>query len=265
LNRLERVLEEARRKGRKALIIYVCAGDPDLLATEHLVPALAAAGADVIELGVPFSDPLADGPTIQAASQRALQSGTTLAGVLGLVSRLRQAGCEVPLVLFGYLNPILRMGLEPFIARAADAGADGLLVPDLPLEESGALGLLASARHLSLVLLAAPTTPPERLRLIGESTRGFLYFVSVTGVTGARAALPEVLPAKLRAARAATSVPVAVGFGISTPEQARALAAHADAVVVGSALVDALHREGRDAALSLVRSLASAVRHASGA
>jgi tryptophan synthase alpha chain len=260
LNRLERVLEEARRRGRKALVTYLCAGDPDLASTERLVPALAAAGADVIELGVPFSDPLADGPTIQAASRRALDSGTTLAGVLGLVTRLRQSGCQVPLVLFGYMNPIVRMGLEAFIARAADAGADAILVPDLPLEESGTLSQLAEARQLSLVLLAAPTTPPGRLRLIGERTRGFLYFVSITGVTGARAALPEDLPEKLRAARAATSVPVAVGFGISTPEQVRALAAHADAVVVGSALVAALHREGSDAALALVRSLALALK-----
>jgi tryptophan synthase alpha chain len=259
VNRLERVLEEARRTGRKALVTYVCAGDPDLAATERLVPALASAGADVIELGVPFSDPLADGPTIQAASQRALRSGTTLAGVLGLVQRLRQDGCQVPLVLFGYINPIVRMGLEAFVARAADAGADGLIVPDLPLEESEQLGRLAGSRSLSLVLLAAPTTPPERLRLIGERTRGFLYFVSVTGVTGARTELPVDLPEKLAAARGATSVPVAVGFGVSTPEQAHSLAAHADAVVVGSALVDAHHRGGAPAAIALVRTLAAAL------
>ena len=262
MNRLEAFFGDARQSGRKALITYVCAGDPDLATTERLVPALAEAGADVIELGVPFSDPLADGPTIQAASQRALRSGTTLAGVLDLVTRLRQGGCQVPLVLFGYMNPILRMGLEKFVARAADAGADGLIVPDLPLEEAETLGLLAEARRLSLVLLAAPTTPPERLRLIGQRTRGFLYFVSVAGVTGARAELPPDLPARLAAARSVTPVPVAVGFGISTPEQAHSLAAHADAVVVGSALVDALHRGGPDASvgLALVRSLAAAVR-----
>jgi tryptophan synthase alpha chain len=210
---------------------------------------------------VPFSDPLADGPTIQAASQRALQSGTSLKGVLGLVRNLRRGGCDVPLVLFGYVNPILRMGLEPFVAEATETGADGLLVADLPLEESGPLGQLAEAHGLSLVLLAAPTTPAERLKAIGKATRGFLYFVSVTGVTGARAELPADLPAKLAAVRAATDVPVAVGFGVSTPEQARTLAAHADAVVVGSALVDALHRGGQDfrGALALVRSLAAAV------
>jgi tryptophan synthase alpha chain len=262
VNRLEHVLGDARRTGRKALVVYLCAGDPDLATTEQLVPALVEAGADVIELGVPFSDPLADGPTIQAASQRALLSGTSLSGVLELVGRLRASHCQVPLVLFGYVNPILRMGLEAFVHRAADAGADGILVPDLPLEEAGTLGDLAQARGLSLVLLAAPTTPPERLKAIGAATHGFLYFVSVTGVTGARAELPADLPAKLAAARAATKVPVAVGFGVSTAEQARALAAHADAVVVGSALVDALHRGGDNpkAALALVRSLAAAMR-----
>ena len=189
MNRLQTVLEESRRAGRKALVVYVCAGDPDLASTERLVPLLAEAGADVIELGVPFSDPLADGPTIQAASQRALRSGTSLAGVLDLVERLRQSRCQVPLVLFGYMNPILRMGLAPFAARAAQAGADGVLVPDLPLEEAGPLRQLAESQGLSLVLLAAPTTPPERLKAIGAATSGFLYFVSVTGVTGARAEL----------------------------------------------------------------------------
>ena len=262
MNRLEECFAAARANGRKLLVTYVCAGDPDLAATERLVPALADAGADVIELGVPFSDPIADGPTIQAASQRALASGTTLAAVLALVERLRHSGCLTPLVLFGYLNPILRMGPEAFVARAASAGVDGFLVADLPLEESSRLARLAGASGLSLVLLAAPTTPEERLRAIGERTRGFLYFVSVTGVTGARSDLPPDLPAKLAAVRRATTVPVAVGFGISTPEQARALAAHSDAVVVGSALVDAFHRGGPDPenGLALVRALAAALR-----
>ncbi len=184
--------------------------------TERLVPALAAAGADVIELGVPFSDPLADGPTIQAAAERALRSGTTLRRHPGdLVARLRSDGCEVPLVLMGYMNPIVRMGVESFVARSAEVGVDGFIVPDLPLEEADPLGDAAAARGLSLVLLAAPTTPPERLRRIGQRTRGFLYFVSITGVTGARAALPADLPARLDAVRAASAAPVAVGFGIS--------------------------------------------------
>ncbi|HZW90544.1 MAG TPA: tryptophan synthase subunit alpha, partial [Myxococcaceae bacterium] len=244
MNRLDRHFQQARAAKRRSLIVYLCAGDPDLAATERLVPALAEAGADVIELGVPFSDPLADGPTIQAAADRALRSGTTLPGILDLVGRLRGHGCDVPLVLMGYMNPIVRMGVETFVARSAAVGADGFIVPDLPLEEADPLADSAAAKGLSLVLLAAPTTPPDRLRRIGERTRGFLYFVSVTGVTGARAALPADLPARLDAVRAASRAPVAVGFGVSAPEQAAALAEHADAVVVGSALVAEIARSG---------------------
>ncbi len=261
MNRLERRLGEARSAGRRSLIVYLCAGDPDLETTERLVPALAAAGADVIELGVPFSDPLADGPTIQAAAERALRSGTTLSGILDLVGRLRGQGCDVPLALMGYMNPIVRMGVDAFVARSAEVGVDGFIVPDLPLEEADPLGDAAAAKGLSLVLLAAPTTPPDRLRRIGERTRGFLYFVSITGVTGARAALPADLPGRLDAVRAASQAPVAVGFGISAPEQAAALAEHADAVVVGSALVAEIARSGgkTDGPVALVRSLAQAV------
>lgn len=261
MSRLERHLAAARSAGRRSLVVYLCAGDPDLAATERLVPALAAAGADVIELGVPFSDPLADGPTIQAAAERALRSGTTLAGILDLVDRLRRGGCEVPLALMGYMNPIVRMGIDAFVSRSAEVGVDGVIVPDLPLDEAGPLGDAAAAKDLSLVLLAAPTTPPDRLRRIGERTRGFLYFVSITGVTGARAALPADLPGRLDAVRAASRAPVAVGFGISAPEQAAALAEHADAVVVGSALVAEIARSGgrTEGPVALVRSLAEAV------
>lgn len=261
VNRLERHLAGARSAGRRSLVVYLCAGDPDLAATERLVPALAAAGADVIELGVPFSDPLADGPTIQAAAERALRSGTTLAGILDLVDRLRRGGCDVPLALMGYMNPIVRMGIDAFVSRSAEVGVDGVIVPDLPLDEAGPLGDAAAARDLSLVLLAAPTTPPDRLRRIGERTRGFLYFVSITGVTGARAALPADLPGRLDAVRVASRAPVAVGFGISAPEQAAALAEHADAVVVGSALVAEIARSGgkTEGPVTLVRSLAEAV------
>jgi tryptophan synthase alpha chain len=264
MNRLERHFAAARTAGRKSLIVYLCAGDPDLEATERLVPALAAAGADVIELGVPFSDPLADGPTIQAASQRALRGGTTLAGILSMVGRLRGGGCQVPLVLMGYMNPIVRMGIGPFVTRSAEVGVDGFIVPDLPIEEAEELRTAAAQHGLSLVLLAAPTTPPERLRTIGARTGGFLYFVSLTGVTGARTTLPEDLPQQLAAVRAATSAPVAVGFGISTPQQARALGAHADAVVVGSALVSEIDRSRGALAgpEQLVRALAGAVHGA---
>ena len=241
-DRIAAAFAEARVQRRKALIAYVCAGDPSLQATERLVPEMAAAGADIIELGVPFSDPIADGPVIQAASQRALAQGTTLAAILELVARLRGRGLQAPLVLMGYLNPFLAMGLDAFAKRASDAQVDGLIVPDAPLEEAGSLSQLLAQRGIDLVLMAAPTTGPERLERLGAMTRGFLYFVSVTGVTGARAFLPPDLPAQLSRARAASRAPVAVGFGVSTPEQARSLGAHADAVVVGSALVRALEQ-----------------------
>jgi tryptophan synthase alpha chain len=262
MSRIASAFERARTESRKVLVAYLCAGDPSLAHTEKAVPALAAAGADIIELGVPFSDPIADGPVIQAAAQRALDGGTTPGQVLELVARLRQSGVAAPLVLMGYLNPIVAMGLEAFCAAAAKAGVDGLIVPDLPVDEADELAAAASSKGLDLVLLAAPTTTPERLARIGAMTRGFLYYVSVTGVTGGRAQLPDDLPAQLAEARKASRVPVAVGFGVSTPEQARTLGAHADAVVVGSALVKQLHDDGGapDGIAARVRALAEALK-----
>ena len=260
MNRLEQAFAKAAAERRKALIVYVCAGDPDLETTRALVPRLAAAGADLIELGVPFSDPIADGPVIQAASQRALDRGTTPGKVLELVERIRQEGCTTPLVLMGYLNPMVSLGVERFCERAHAAGADGLIIPDLPHDESDGLAAICAAQGLDLILLAAPTTLPERLAAIGRKTRGFLYFVSVTGVTGARAELPADLPERLAAAKRATAFPLAVGFGISSPEQVRALAPASDAVVVGSAVVRTLYERGADATIELVRSLAAALR-----
>ena len=178
--------------------MYQCAGDLSLGATERLVPAIASAGAGVIELGVPFSDPIADGPAILAASQRALAAGTSLPKLLDLVARLRASGLSTPLVPMGYANPLVAMGWERFAQRAARAGVDGAIVPDLPLEEAEPVSAVLGAAGLDFVLLAAPTTPPERLARIAERTRGFLHFVSVTGVTGARAQLPEELPAMHR-------------------------------------------------------------------
>lgn len=262
MSRIDRAFGRAKAENRAALITYVCAGDPSLEATAKIVPLLEKAGADLIELGIPFSDPIADGPTIQAASQRALASGTTAAKVLDLVQSVRRAGVHAPLLLMTYLNPILSFGLDGFCDRAADSGVDGLLVPDLPFDEEGPVSAAAKRRQLALVLFAGPTTRPERLARIGRATDGFLYFLSLTGVTGSRAALPEELPAQLAAARAASRAPVAVGFGISMPEQARALGAHADAIVVGSALVSALHGgNGNPApAIKLVEQLAAALR-----
>ncbi len=234
--RIAQRFRDLREAGELGLVAYITAGDPTLEASEKIVLAAAQAGADAIELGVPFSDPVADGPTIQRASERALRSGTTLAGVLELVRRLR-AHTAVPLVLFGYFNPILQMGLERFGEAAAEAGADGVLVTDMTPEESDAYRAAMSARGLDTIFLAAPTSTDARLERIAECSSGFLYLVSRMGVTGAREALPEELPALARRARRFTKLPIAVGFGISLPEHVSVLGGIADAAVVGSALV----------------------------
>jgi tryptophan synthase alpha chain len=227
---------DLRAAGELGIVAYITAGDPTLDATHKFVLALAEAGADVIELGVPFSDPLADGPTIQRASERALKSGTTLAGVLDLVRRIRQSS-QVPLVLFSYYNPILQMGLEKFAAAAAAAGADGVLATDLTPEESTDYRHILHAQNLDTIFLAAPTSSDERLKIISAATSGFLYIISRTGVTGAKDSLPDELPALLRRARHFTELPIAVGFGISLPGHVSVLGGLADAAVVGSALV----------------------------
>ena len=239
--RITRRFDDLRRAGDLGLVAYLTAGDPTLEATERLVAALAEAGADVVELGVPFSDPLADGPTIQRASERALRSGTTLAGVMGLVRKLRQK-TEVPLVLFSYFNPVLQMGLSTFADEAAAAGADGVLITDLTPEEAGEYRHAVASRGLDTIFLAAPTSTDARLVRIAESSTGFLYLVSRTGVTGAREALPEDLPALVRRARRVTSLPIAVGFGISLPGHVSILGGLADAAVVGSVLVEEIER-----------------------
>ena len=246
------------------LVAYVTAGDPSLAASERIVLAAAEAGADVIELGVPFSDPVADGPTIQRASERALRSGTTLAGVIELVRRLRLQ-TDVPLVLFSYFNPILQMGMEKFADAAAKAGADGVLATDLTPEEGGEYRGAMQARGLDTIFLAAPTSTDERLAKIAEYSSGFLYLISRTGVTGARESFPEDLPSLARRARQFTKLPLAVGFGISHPEHVTVLGGIADAAVVGSALVAEIEKAGSaDTAVAevagLVRVLKTAAR-----
>ncbi|NDY42522.1 tryptophan synthase subunit alpha [Dissulfurirhabdus thermomarina] len=260
MNRIDRAFSRLRRRGEAALIPFVTAGDPDLDTTEALVLEMARRGADIVELGIPFSDPLADGPTIQAASQRALEGGVTPAEILGLVRRIRRRS-EVPLVLMGYYNPVLQFGLEAFAAAAAEAGADGTIVPDLPLEEAGPWSRAARAHGLANVLLAAPTTPPERVRRLAAATRGFLYYVSVAGITGARSELPPELAAALRAVKGLSRRPVAVGFGISRADQVAALAAVADGIIVGSALVRLVeaHCTRRDGRLAAGPGLVAAV------
>ena len=237
---VQQTMAACRARGEAALVAYVVAGDPSLAATEKYVTALAQAGADVIELGVPFSDPLADGPVNQRASERALRSGTTLRGVLECVRRLRDSGLTTPLVLFTYLNPVLQMGLERFTTQAQQVGVSGVLVVDLPPEEAEDYQRRMAARGLETVFLAAPTTPPSRLGKIAAATSGFVYYVSRTGVTGVQAALSDTLLAELQTLRQQIEKPVVVGFGIASPEHARALSAHADGVVIGSALVQCI-------------------------
>lgn len=234
--RISRRFAELSAEGHLGLVAYITAGDPSLEATYKFVLALADAGADIIELGVPFSDPLADGPTIQRASERALKSGTTLAGVLDFVRRIRRSS-DVPLVLFSYYNPILQMGLEKFAAAAAHAGADGVLVTDLTPEESEEYRRILQSHHLDTIFLAAPTSSDERLQKIAACSSGFLYLISRTGVTGAKDLLSDELPALLRRVHKFTNLPVAVGFGISLPGHVSVLGGLADAAVVGSALV----------------------------
>jgi tryptophan synthase alpha chain len=256
---------ELRASGELGIIAYITAGDPSLDATYKFVLALAEAGADVIELGIPFSDPLADGPTIQRASERALKAGTTLAGVLDLVRRIRQSS-QVPLILFGYYNPIFQMGVEKFAAATSAAGADGVLVTDLTPEESVDYRRILAAHRLDTVFLGAPTSTDQRLSTIAASTSGFLYLISRTGVTGAKDSLPDGLPALLRRARAITSLPIAVGFGISLPGHVSVLGGLADAAVIGSALVSEIENaKSVDAAASAlavrIHSLKEAARH----
>ena len=247
------------------MVAYITAGDPTLDATLQFVLALAEAGADVIELGVPFSDPLADGPTIQRASERALKAGASLAGVLDLVRRIRKSS-DVPLVLFSYYNPILQMGLDKFAKAAAEAGADGVLATDLTPEESGDYRKILHAQGLDTIFLAAPTSSDERLKIISAASSGFLYLISRTGVTGAKDSLSDELPALMRRVRQFTELPIAVGFGISLPGHVSVLGGLADAAVVGSALVSEIEKassvEAAAAALrDRVRVLKEAGRH----
>src|SRR5947207_5674582 len=243
--RIAKRFAELRASGELGVVAYIVAGDPSLDASLKYVLALAEAGADVIDLGVPFSDPLADGPTMQRASERALKAGATLAGVLDLVHRIRQSSFpanEVPLVLFSYYNPILQMGLQKFASSAASAGADGVLATDLTPEESEDYRRILIAHHLDTIFLGAPTSTDERLAKIAACSSGFLYLISRTGVTGAKDALPDDLPALIRRTRSVTQLPIAVRFGISLPAPVSVLGGLADAAVVGSALVSEIEK-----------------------
>lgn len=243
MNRIDAAFARLNDQGGPGLVTYVTAGDPGLSQTADLLHALPSAGADVIEVGVPFSDPLADGPTIQRASERALRHGVTLGRVLDMLAGERQR-IDAPLVLFTYANPVERMGYDTFVARAADSGVDGVLVLDLPIDEAGELAGRLRARGVAPIFLVSPTTPPARIARAASHGAGFLYAISRLGVTGARQSLSGEASAVVQAIRNASSLPVALGFGISTPEQVAAACALADAAVVGSALVNVIAESG---------------------
>jgi tryptophan synthase alpha chain len=236
MGRIRRKFSSLRKKNGKALVVYLTAGDPSLAKTEEMIAALDRAGVDILEIGVPFSDPTADGPIIQAAAQRALKGGASLEGILDMIARVRKTS-DIPIVLFGYYNPIFAFGNERFSRRAKEAGVDGILVVDLPPEESGELRRFTDRDRIDFISLIAPTTGDERIGDIAGKASGFLYYISLTGVTGT--AKPEVgrIRRDMERIRKISALPVAVGFGISTPEQAREIAPLADGVVVGSAIV----------------------------
>ena len=254
-----------RAGNEAAFVAYLTAGDPSLDVTPELLQALVAGGADLIELGVPFSDPMADGPVIQRAAARAIRAGTSLARVLEMVATRRRE-FPVPIVLFGYYNPFFRYGIDAIACDAKAAGVDGFLCVDLPPEEAGELSAALERNQLDLIRLLAPTTPIRRVETIAKTSSGFLYFVSVLGVTGARSQLPEELPELVRRVRTVTSLPIGVGFGVQTPEQAQWIAGFADAVIVGSAIQRLVEEHGANGAPAqleaFVRRLKDAMRAA---
>lgn len=244
MSRIETTFAALRERRETALIPFITAGDPDLDVTAELIQTLAESGADLIELGVPFSDPMADGPTIQAASERALAAGTTLGGVLQLVTDVRKK-TQIPLILMGYYNPVFCYGPEQFAHDAAAAGVDALLLVDLPPEEIDEISAMMQDSGIDLITLLAPTTPPERMRRLAAASEGYLYYVSMTGVTGAQKISPEDIRVAVENLKGMATVPVAVGFGITTAEDARAVGTFADGVVVGSALVKIIEENGQ--------------------
>ena len=266
MNRIDAAFEKARSENRSALIPFITCGDPDLEATLELVPELERAGADLVEIGFAHSDPIAEGPTIQAASTRALRHGTRLEDVLETVERLRQV-TQVPLILMGYLNNVLSYDAETLVHAAADRGTDGLIVVDAPYEEAPELQAACEAKGLHRILLVAPTSTPERMIQVAKRSAGFIYCVSTTGVTGERRELPADLHVLIQRIQRVSTTPVGVGFGISTPEHARQVASIADAVVVGSALVRRIgaarsRSEAIESSVSFVSELSEAVRSA---
>jgi len=236
MNKIDLKFKELKKKGKKAFIAFVTAGDPSLKVTEELVAAFENSGVDMVELGVPFSDPMADGPTIQASSQRALNNKVTLKKILDAVSRIRRR-TPIPLLLMMYYNSVLALGEEKFIKEAVRVGVDGVIVPDLPPEEAGSFIKAARKNNLATVFFLSPTTTATRMKRIVKSATGFIYYVSITGVTGTRQDLPTEILSAVQAAKRLTKIPICVGFGVSTPQQVKDIARVADGVIVGSAIV----------------------------
>lgn len=259
MSRIAGVFAGLKRKGRAGLIPFVEAFDPDRETSLALLNGMAKHGADIIEIGVPFTDPMADGPTIQMAGRRGLNAGATVVGVLGLVREFRLKNDSTPIVLMGYLNPILAHGVEAFCNDAAKAGVDGLIVVDLPTEEADLLLPDAAKNGLDVIRLVAPTTSDERLPLVLAGSSGFVYYVSITGITGTRTASAEDLARDIPRIRRATDLPIAVGFGVRTPQQASIVAEYADAAIVASALIEKLVQSDVASVLADVAALAESV------
>ena len=255
---MSRRIEKTFAKGRPAFVAYIMGGDPDPATAQEVMNALPGAGVDIIELGFPFTDPMADGPAIEEAGIRARKGGTTLSSVIGMALTFRTTDQNTTIILMGYANPVYHMGCEAFSKLASEAGVDGAIIVDLPPEEDGPLRDAMDAEGMSLIRLATPTTDANRLPKVVSGSSGFVYYVSMNGVTGGALASGGSVREQVARVKAASNLPVVVGFGVRTPERASEIAREADGVVVGTAIVDALHKEGKDAALALVRSLADA-------
>ncbi len=262
MGRIEAKFKELKKEKKKAFVAYLTAGDPNLDGTEELVAALEGAGVDILEIGVPFSDPTADGPAIQAAAQRALKNGVNLEAILERVDLLRKR-TQIPIILFGYYNPIFSYGNERFARKAKESGVDGILVVDLPPEEGGELRRFTDPVGIDFISLIAPTTDTERIKAIIKKASGFLYYISVTGVTGTATPVLTDIQADIQTIRELTTLPIAVGFGISTPEQAATIAALGDGIVIGSALVRLIEEHGgRSDLIPVVSAYAAGIRKA---